>query len=279
MCNTNTNMFATLILKIRKMRLLLKFSLIALFVIGLAACSNDDSDATDNGKARLSLRLMDAPGDYEAVFVDVREVVIKYNDGRDDVTLAINAGVYDLLELTAGVNILLFNDEVPAGAISQIRLVLGDNNSIVVDGQTLPLNTPSAQQSGLKIQVNETLQPGILYEFMLDFDVDKSIVSLGNGSYNLKPVIRANTVAQSGSISGTIVPLGILALVTATDGINEISSYTNLQGGFLLSGVTNGTYTVTIQADVALGLPDVVIPNVVVVTGEVMSLGEININP
>ncbi|HET8803062.1 MAG TPA: DUF4382 domain-containing protein, partial [Aequorivita sp.] len=185
------------------MKSLLKLSLITLLFVGFASCSDDENPNNNEGKAQLAVRLTDAPGDYEAVLVDVEEVVVKYNDG-EDVVLAINAGIYDLLELTAGVNVLLFNDEVPAGNISQIRLVLGEENTIVVDGQTLPLATPSAQQSGLKIQVNENLEPGILYEFMLDFDVDESIVTQGNGEYSLKPVIRATTAAESGAISGTI---------------------------------------------------------------------------
>lgn len=259
------------------MKSLLRLSLIALLFIGFASCSDDDSD-NNEGNAKLAVRLTDAPGDYEAVFIDVEEVVIKYNGG-DDVVLGINAGVYNLLELTAGVNVLLFNDEVPAGNISQIRLVLGENNTIMVDGQTLPLATPSAQQSGLKIQINENLEPGILYEFMLDFDVDKSIVAQGNGGYSLKPVIRATTVAESGAISGTVIPIGALTMVTAINGLTEISTYTNLQGEFLLSGVPDGVYTVTFQADLGLGLPPVVVNNVTVVQGEITTMGEIDLEP
>ncbi len=259
------------------MRTLLKLSLLALLIIGFASCSSDDNSINNEGKAKLALRLTDAPGDYDAVYIDVKNVVIKYNGGQDDVALGINAGIYNLLELTAGVNVLLYNDEVPAGSISQIRLVLGEENTIVVDGETLPLATPSAQQSGLKIQVNETLQPGILYEFMLDFDVDKSIVSQGNGGYSLKPVIRATTAAESGAISGKVLPAGMLTMVTAVNGSLEISSYTNLQGDFLLSGVPDGNYTVTIQADLGLGIPSVAIENVTVVQGEVTSMGEINL--
>ncbi|CAM3336346.1 DUF4382 domain-containing protein [Aequorivita lipolytica] len=259
------------------MKSLFKLSLIALLFIGFVSCSSNDDSNKNDGKAKLSLRLTDAPGDYDAVFIDVEEVVIKYNGGQDDVTLGINAGIYDLLELTAGVNVLLFNDEIPAGSISQIRLVLGDENTIVVDGQQLPLATPSAQQSGLKIQVNETLEPGILYEFMLDFDVDKSIVAQGNGGYSLKPVIRATTVAESGAISGTIVPPGIITMITADNGTTQVSTYANPLGVFLLSGVPDGTYTITVQADLSLGIPPVVIENVIVVQGEVTSIGEINL--
>lgn len=261
------------------MKSLFKLSLIAMLFAGLASCSNDD-DSNPNineGNAKLALRLTDAPGDYEAVFVDVEEVVIKYNGEQEDVALGINAGIYDLLELTAGVNVLLYDDEVPAGKISQIRMILGDENSIVVNGEVHPLATPSAQQSGLKIQVNETFEPGVLYEFMLDFDVDKSIVSQGNGGYSLKPVIRASSVAESGAISGKIFPAGNLTMITAVNGPIEISTYANAQGDFLLSAVPDGVYTVTIQADLALGLPAVVVENVIVEQGEVTHMGVINL--
>ncbi len=259
------------------MKTLLKLCFAAILFIGFASCSSDDDSTAGEGKAKLALRLTDAPGDYEAVYIDVKDVIVKYNDGHGDVALGINSGIYNLLELTAGINVLLYDDQVPAGRISQLRLVLGADNTIEVDGETFPLKTPSAQQSGLKIQVHETLEPGILYEYLLDFDVDKSIVAQGNGGYSLKPVIRATTVAESGAISGKVLPAGMLTLVTAVNGDLEISSYTNLQGDFLLSGVPDGNYTVTIQADLSLGIPALVIDNVTVVNGEVTNMGEINL--
>lgn len=153
--------------------------------VGFASCSDDDKPT--EGNARMSVKLTDAPGDYDAVYVDVRDVVIKTNGSETETSIGqVNAGVYNLLELTGGASVLLVDDEIPAGTVSQIRLVLGDNNTVVIDGQTYPLATPSAQQSGLKIQVNETLQAGIFYEFILDFDVEESIVVQGNGNYSFK---------------------------------------------------------------------------------------------
>src|SRR5699024_4023512 len=261
------------------MKSLLRLSILTLVFIGFASCSDDDNSNNKDGNAKLALRLTDAPGDYEAVFIDVEDIEIKYNGNQEDLVLDIESGVYDLLELTAGVNVLLFDDEVPAGKISQIRLVLGDRNTIVVDGKILPLSTPSAQQSGLKINVHQNLEPGIVYDFILDFDVDKSIGAQGNGGYSLKPIIRAITTAESGAISGNLLPNDVLALVTATNEDIEVSTYTNSEGNFLLSGVPNGVYTVTIQPDVALEIPPIVLDNVTAIKGEVTKLGEINLHP
>lgn len=258
------------------MKKLLKISFLALVTVFFTACSSDDN--SDGQTSRIMVSLTDAPGDYDHVYVDVQDVVIKYSDGDSEVSLGqINAGIYDLLELTGGLSVLLADEEIPSGQISQMRLILGSQNSIVVDGVTHPLQTPSAQQSGLKLNINHTLEPGILYEFMLDFDVAESIVVQGNGDYLLKPVIRASTSAESGSISGSVLPLGIQVLVTATNGVDTISAYTNADGDFVLHGVPDGTYTVTIEPEVAAGLQIAVIEDVVVTNGNVTALGTIEL--
>jgi len=263
------------------MRNLVKVTILILLFFGIVACSDDDSSENSQGTSRLSVKLVDAPGDYDAVFIDVRDVVIKYTGSEEEVSIGdVNAGIYDLLELSGGISVLLVDDELPSGTISQIRLILGDSNSIVVAGQTISLNTPSSQQSGLKIQVNKTLEAGVFYEFILDFDVDHSIVALGNGRYNLKPVIRCATVAESGSIAGNVVPVGIQTLITAANGANEISAYADIvTGNFVLSGVPSGSYTVTFTADESAGLPIVVLDDVVVVNGSIKELGSIDLNP
>jgi hypothetical protein len=256
-----------------------KLSLLLILFIGFISCSSDDNSNINEGTARMSVKLTDAPGDYDAVYIDVRDVVIKYNGSDDEVSIGqINAGVYDLLELTGGVSVLLVDDEIPAGSISQIRLILGDENSIVVNGETLPLSTPSAQQSGLKIQVNRTLEAGIFYEFILDFDVEKSIVSQGNGGYSLKPVIRASTEAETGAITGIALPAGLQTLIIAENGLVEISTYTNSAGTFVLSGVPEGTYSLTIETELITGFPPVFIQDVVVVNGEVTNIGTIDLS-
>src|SRR5690625_7823499 len=61
-------------------------------------------------------------------------------------------------------------------------------------------------------------------------------------------------------------------MVTAINDNAEVSTYTNSDGEFLLSGVPDGNYTVTIQPDVALEIPPTVFNNVTVIKGEVTAL-------
>lgn len=249
------------------MKNVLKFSLMIMLFAAFVSCKDDD-DSNIQGNATMSVKLVDAPGDYDAVYVDVQDVLIKYNGNNNEVSIGeINAGVYNLLELTGGVSVLLVNDEIPAGSISQIRLVLGTQNTIVVDGESYPLETPSSQQSGLKVQVNETIEDGGQYDVILDFNVEESIVAQGNGDYSLHPVIRASLSIDSGSITGLVLPLGVQALVTASSGNTNISTYTNAQGNYVLNGVPEGTYTLTLEADANLGLPPITIPDVEVIAG------------
>ena len=128
-----------------------------------------------------------------------------------------------------------------------------------------------------RLATNETLEGGIFYEFILDFDADKSIVNQGNGGYSLKPVIRASTVAESGAISGTVNPSDFQTEVIAVSGELEITTYTDATGNFVLSGVPNGVYIVSINPDPESGFESQTFVDVEVVNGEVTSIGNVEL--
>ncbi|WP_412559439.1 MULTISPECIES: DUF4382 domain-containing protein [Winogradskyella] len=264
----------------------LKQTLLLLIAIFTFSCNNSDESSND-GTARLSVKLVDEPGDYEHVFVEVVDVMVKYDGESDDDENGwqsigiINPGVYDLLELTGGVSLeLVDNEEIEAGLLKQIRLVLGDDNSVVLEGETepRPLNTPSAQQSGLKIMVNQEIVAGLNYDFILDFDADESIVMAGNsGNINLKPVLRASLEVNSGSLSGTVLPADVVVAVEATNGIETASTLTDDSGNFQILGLSPGVYTVTITPDNDSMLNAVIIEDVEIVIGETTNLGTITL--
>ena len=257
------------------------------------SCNDDDSDGSSSEMANLSIRMTDAPGDYDAVFIDVQGIEIQLeadddldatdDDGTEWVTVEdVNTGIYDLLELTGGVSQLLADTEVEAGYVGQMRLILGPDNTVVVDGETKALNTPSAQQSGLKLQLNQRLEGGENYAFLLDFDVDQSIVETGNGGYNLKPVIRLSAEANAGMVVGTtVVPAAlssdVQSLVVLTGNGITVSAYTNNDGDFALNGVPAGTYDVKITPQISSGLTVYTVSDVEVRPNETTDLGEIEL--
>lgn len=207
------------------------------------------SCAKDSSNYPVKVRLTDGPGPYDSVFVDIQGVELTGMDGTA-IVFDVNPGIYDLLQFSNGKDTLIATGEMDVATIEQIRLILGSENSVVVDGVKYPLSTPSAQQSGLKLQVHETLEAGVVYTILLDFDANKSIVNQGNGNYSLKPVIRTIQTAISGSIKGKITPEGTNAVVTVTDEQGE--SYTSNAsdtGGFIVKGLPEGIYTLVITPE------------------------------
>lgn len=245
---------------------------IALLVTG--ACKKNSDNDSNPANATLSIRMTDAPAYYDAVLIDLQAVEIT-SDAGNNTMLNVNAGIYNLLDFANGVDTLIATGNLQAGKIEQVRLILGSNNTIVVNGVSHPLSTPSAEQSGLKLQVHNTLLAGVAYELLLDFDASKSIVETGNGTYKLKPVIRVIETAISGSIKGIVMPAGAHLTVTAIAGAESYGAITNTNGSFLLQGIPPGTYSVTITPVPPL-LP-VTLSNVTVTTGVVTDLGIVNL--
>jgi hypothetical protein len=233
-------------------------ALATLLIVLLPFCKKE------NEKAYLSVRMTDAPAAYNAVYIDIQSVEVTGNSGNITL-LNTNSGIYNLLDYSNGLDTLIATGSLNAGEVSQIRLILGDNNSLVIDNVSYHLSTPSAMQSGLKLLVNKSFNPGVSYALLLDFDANQSIVSEGNGSYSLKPVIRIIDAAISGAITGSITPVGIIAGVIATHNGSSYTSVTNANGEFLISGLPAATYDIMVVPGLPL-LPVTVSGKVVTVS-------------
>lgn len=260
------------------------FAITMLSLVFIRCNENDDSSSAD-GTSKVMVRLSDAPGDYKEVNVEVKDVLIKSSSDSDDqgwVSIGKNPGVYNLLDLTGGVTALIADGTITSGHLGQIRLLLGDNNTVVLkDGTTHALKTPSAQQSGLKLQVNYTLMADRTYEFLLDFDVAHSIVVQAGASdiYNLHPVVRVSTKETSGSIKGTISPAlaGYQVQASVQVGTATVTAYANEAGVFQLDGLPVGTYEVTLTPEPASGKAVMKVPGVVVANAAVTDIGNITL--
>jgi hypothetical protein len=240
----------------------LVIALTILSVIVNYSCSNSKTEDT----ARVQLKLVDAPGDYLEVNIEI--IDIQYNAGEEEGWMSFTpVNGYpiniDLTELIAGNSLLLTDELIPAGMLKQVRLVLSENNTLRIEGEEdlIPLNTPSAQQSGLKLLLNEELEGGFSYTFILDWVVSESIVMAGNsGNYNLKPVIKVTAEVNSGSINGQVKKVNEANLeleampnivVQVFDTSNEFvtDSQTNDLGEFLIQGLDAGDYILKIEQE------------------------------
>jgi hypothetical protein len=254
------------------MNLKIKIGIVALFTMLMFQSCNKES-SVDKG-ARVQLKLVDAAGDYLKVNVEIVDVQYKSSENgwvsfRDGANFPMRI---DLTELIAGNSVLLAEEIIPVGSLHQIRLILGNNNDLVIEGAlgqvniTTLLDTPSALQSGLKLNLNTEIEAGFSYTFILDWDVQKSIVSAGaSGKYNLKPVIRVNAEVNSGSIKGNVIGdkegdsstdsvalEGITVYAYLPDGTESIASTTTDElGNFIIQGLgeIEGGYIIKIQEE------------------------------
>lgn len=208
------------------------------------SCSDDDS-ISGNGDYAYKIRMTDAPGPYDEINVDIQSVAIIDGNGNT-VMMDADTGVHNLLELSNGVDMQLASRNLEDDEVSQIKLTLGTNNTVVLDGETYPLTLSSSDEAGLTINVNQTLEANANNEILLDFDGNSSVEVTGVNTFKIRPVIRKIDASVTGSISGD-VNNSSLAIVTATSVTNV--SYTSgiaANGNFKVLGLPPGSYTLTV---------------------------------
>lgn len=254
-------------MKIVNKLILATFSLLFVFI----ACESLEVDPENNTEpGTMRVFLTDAPADYESVIIDIREIRIQKNadavmeedsdsDGEEDndgewIIISDEPQKVDLLQLTNGVTEFLGETELEAGTYSQMRLILGDENEITVDGVTRKLTTPSAQQSGLKLNIHAEVESNAVYTLLLDFDASRSIVKAGNsGKFLLKPVIKTVNLERTGAIAGSVEPADALPWVYAiADEDTLAGTRADEEGEYLMIGLLSGTYDVAVVADETL---------------------------
>jgi hypothetical protein len=230
----------------------------------LVACGGGGSSS--GGSGTLGVSMTDAPAcGYDHVNVTVNKIRVNQSASASDtdagwIDIVPSTGKIDLLNLTNGVLQALGETPLAAGHYSQLRLVLDPNtgntlaNSVVptATGVEQTLITPSAVQSGIKLVNEFDVVAGQRVDLVLDFDACKSVVSRGNGSYALKPVVKVIPTVLNG-ISG-FVSTALLSqhvMVSAQQNGVVVSSTTPnaTTGEFFLARLVPGNYDVVLTAD------------------------------
>lgn len=143
----------------------------------------------ENKTAPVQFLLTDQPAVYDSVNVHIVGMEVQINhDTAAWIPINTKDSIYNLLDLQNGLTTLLAQDTIPLGVLQEVRFILGSDNTVVENGQSHPLETPSAEDSGLKVKIGKALNE-TLNTFTLDFDVALSVGEL-NGAYKLHPVIQ-----------------------------------------------------------------------------------------
>lgn len=282
-------------------RIMLGLGLAYVLVFFPISCqkSNDDFKVPE-GQQRVKIYLSDNPVNYDAVYVDIQQVLVEVipdsclgrdnnrNDCYDDDeykcsvwdTLGIRAGVYNLLNLSNGTDTLLANGLTLDGRINKIKLVLGTNNSVVIDSVSYPLSLWNNSKT-VTIKVRgadvDELTPTDL-QLWLDFDAGGSIVKVSRNKFVLKPKIKLFVPDRTAGISGKILPKEAKAVVAAiSNGDTLIAIPYHHNGYFKIRGMTSTTADIFINAT-AGGYRDTTITGVSLQPGKTTDVGTIQLS-
>lgn len=264
-----------------KLSLLLVFMLLSI----LWQCSENsttESVSVDGGEGLIRLLLVDSPAMLDSVVICISSVEVHKvgSDSTNGSWTVLNDSLryFDLLQLRNGASAVLGDTALSAGKYTQIRLIVEDGSYVVDEGVKHNLIIPSGSQSGIKLNHSFDIEAGKLYEFYLDFNVDKSIIVTGNGQYKMKPVIRVVPFAISGSISGQVLPLDSDPTIRALSGSDTVSTFTDANGLFKLMALLEGIYDVHIVPADTIIYKDTTITGVYVIANQDTDIGTITLS-
>lgn len=249
-------------------------SMVLVTSVLFVACNlSSTGDESSGSTGLVNLMLTDAPALFDEVNIEVEQVLIHREEDEDLdeeedpddngerteeeledegwIVVSNEPFTIDLLTLTNGNTLDLGSAELEAGEYSQVRLVLGDSNFVVQNGQQIDLTTPSAQQSGFKVILDEDfeIEAGETLDILIDFDASRSIVVTGSGKLILKPVIKAVTMDSTASIEGRIIPVEANPFVYAISNGDTLGGTLADEGDgrFELIGLKPGAYDVAVN--------------------------------
>jgi len=251
--------------------------------------SGNNTGGTTAGKSSVNIFLTDDPSlVFDQVFLDISKVEIKVeddteashesehqgevddNDSRGEVSggwvsVPIHPGIYDILRFRNGLDTLFSSASFDASRqLKKVRLTLGTNNSVVLNGVSSPLII-NGNDNFVVIKIDEStvaINSGGLTNFWIDIDAGRSIRQHGN-DFELKPSVKVFSKEKSGGIEGRVLPAAAAAVVMAINGTDTATVKPEAEGEFKFMGLKPGTYTLVYHAT-ANNYVDATVANVII---------------
>jgi len=176
-----------------------KIVILSIFsLIFLSSCSKEDVTETSQNSL-VNVKLKGTQSQLSKMNIEVLDVQFRVLEDETApnawVSLnTINTGVHDLTNLTQDEVIPLVDfEEVPSGFVYDIKIVLGDENTVTQNGVDRVLEISPEFYNASNV-IGKYLESNKLYEFTVEFEIDKSVLFSSDGSANLKP--KTNTLMR-----------------------------------------------------------------------------------
>jgi len=273
--------------------------LVCALVVICVACNPFGS--VPNGSGRLKLLITDKPFPFS--FIESATVTLTRVEARQAEATSQPAGIeddaedeggfitifedeagksFDLMELRDGRTDLLADATIPAGAYTQMRLIVTAGEVTLTDGRSFPLKVPSGAQSGIKLNFKFEIAADEETVLLLDVDLSRAFTPIPGGhiddvstieTFHFSPSIamRLIEVLEAGSISGVVTDssqqtLAAVAVTAFKDGQEVTSTATLGDGTYTLAGLATGTYRVEFSL---AGYADAAVDDVSVTAGQI----------
>ncbi len=147
-------------------------------LICFTSCTKDDVNAEVTS---ITVKLKSTSQEHDKVFIDIEDVQFKVKEDDNEPNAwmslnAINQGTYNACDLNEDSALLLVDHiEIEPTFIHEIRLVLGDNNFMDVNGLLISLEVENLGNATPSNLVKSELVSNRSYEFVIDFNIDESI--------------------------------------------------------------------------------------------------------
>lgn len=272
----------------------------------------EDETATSE---KIALYLTDDPCQFDSVFIDIKYIELKidtslygrqnrFNDNDDNHyphewdwdfchyedhhhfdhngiwdTLKISPGLYNILALRNGNNVIFGTGKIPVGKILKMRLTLGSRSYVVVSEKKYSLSLTHSYDNYAYVRIHGSDQdrkfkPGQT-TMWLDFNICKSI-KLVHHDYYLMPFIRVFSMSGTGRLEGKVLPHAAQPFVVVWNKTDTASALPEWDGQFKIQGLTAGSYSVIYEG--SFGYKDTTISNVQVTQGQMAKLPDITLH-
>jgi len=226
----------------------------------LTACTK-----SEDLPGKLVVKVTDEP--FKISFVESATVTItkieirnasQNHEGNPFIVLSEDTIKLDLLHLRNGITRELLNLEIPQGKYDMIRLYV-DSAGLKIREHLSPFRckVPGGAQTGIKIFIKPALivEGGLTSELLLDFNLGRSFVMLGNLEHHMgvtgfifKPVIRAVNYSTTGRIEGIVKDNSDIRLANTHVWLMQdtiiSTAFTDSLGYYAMIGIPAGIYSV-----------------------------------